>query len=235
MGGDRPFSSPHDWQRRGDGGHVDRRAPRRAGRRARCRRCARRSSHPPVGPKRSAWMRARLVAGVDEQVGDALDEGRRAADEDQRPRRGAGADLGQHRGVDAPLPAGPAGRRACACTSRRRAARRAARAVELVAVEQVVLARARTRAGAPRRRSPARAAVAQHRHQRHEARAAADEQQRAAVARPPSVKCPPIGPRSSNWSPAPHLARRGRARPRRRRSRSTVSSSVAASGAEAIE
>src|SRR5512133_665050 len=56
---------------------------------------------------------ARVVAAVDQQVGHGLDEGRRAADEDQRARVGGGYDLGQHAGVDAPRVAAPArGRRA---------------------------------------------------------------------------------------------------------------------------
>ena len=111
----------------------------------------------------------------------ASTNGRRAADEDQRPGVGGGRDLGQHRGVDAARVAAPAGRRR---------AREGPGDVQPGARLELPRARrgrarpprcARRRARAPRRRWPRGAAVAQHRHQRHEARAAADEQQRAAV------------------------------------------------------
>ena len=152
-------------------------------RQPRCRPVSGVSSQPPVGPKRSV-VRGRIVAELDERVCDGLDERRRAADVDARRARRAGADLREHLGVDAPRIARPAG----GLHARQRvhdakpSPRRAARARRGRSRPPSCATR---RAAACRHVAAGRRAVAEHRHQRHDARAAADEEQRPARRRLP--------------------------------------------------
>src|SRR3954471_16406793 len=121
--------------------------------------------------------RARRVAEADEEVGGALDEPGGTAHEHAWSGRRLRPDGGEHVGVDAAVVAGPlrrllAGQGEAGPDVRERP--------ELVAVEHIL--------PAPRGDEQprvdgvgARRPVAQHRHERHESRAAGDEQQRAAV------------------------------------------------------
>src|SRR3954452_5233182 len=79
--------------------------------------------------------RARVVAGRDEQVGGALDERGRPAHEDARPVLRARPDRLDHRGIDAPAEAGPAGR---LLARQGEAQLHAGQVLELVAVEHVL-------------------------------------------------------------------------------------------------
>ena len=194
--------------------------------------CSSSSSHPPVGPKRSAWMRrgswpastsrsaTRSTNGVGPQTKQRA-----------RPRR---------RPTPASIAAStrrasrvqPGGARACTC-SRRAGPSRGSSRVELVAVEHVVGARAPRPAGAPRRRCP-RAA----RWRSIAISGTSPEPPATSSSGPPSstahVKCPPIGPRTSNSSPGGRSSTSyGETSPSSMSS--TVSSSASTSGAEAIE
>ena len=122
----------------------------------------------------------RVVAGIDEQVRDRLDEARRAADEDVRCGVGRRAELGQHRGADAAAEVARARRGRARVGPAHVEVRGGLQRPQLVGVQrQRRLPDRDQRAGVDLARVAR--AMAQHRHQRHEPRPAADEQQRAAV------------------------------------------------------
>ena len=180
------------------------------------------SSQSSVSPSRSP--RGPEALGVDRGGGWPSSTSRSAARSTKavgpqtkiaRPLGGAGPDRGEQLGVDAAVEARPAGRRLARERPVDRERRVLAQARELLAVEDVVPARG------PREqprldRAALGGAVAQHRHQRDEPRAAGDQQQRPAVRDAPG-EVPADRAAQLELVAGGAARRRGRARPRRRR------------------
>jgi len=128
--------------------------------------------------------RCRRAPKPNQRLGHRLHHRRRAADEYLGRRRGLEADLGQHWRVDAPGVAAPAWwrLRARKGVNDLGSVRRRPKALQLLAVDDVRDG-ARGKEEACRHgvaRLTARGSVPQHGHQRRDARAARDEQQRSA-------------------------------------------------------
>ena len=130
---------------------------------------------PPRWPEALGLDALGWMAELDELRRDGLDERRRAADEDARLLLGREARLAEQVGVDATRA------KAVALLARQRQDDVVAERLELAAVDHVV-ERSR-RVDQPR--GNVRRPRSEHRPQRHDARAAADEQQRPAFGRIP--------------------------------------------------
>src|SRR5947209_2270518 len=142
----------------------------------------------------------RIVAHPDERVRDALDEPRRAADVDARPLLPRPGHLAEHPLVDPARVARPAlGLRARERVHDLDAVVRR-KALELVTVDDLV-ERARGIKEPKGSRVTRRDPVTEHRHQRHHARSAGDEQHRPAdLHRPDEV--------AADWAPQLELVAR---------------------------
>src|ERR671919_112637 len=146
----------------------------------------------------------RLVTEVYEQIGSLLDKRRRTADEDARPSHRRGADRSQHLGVDSPCESAPV---------RRRLAREGVVhadtvcrvcPLELVAIEHVV-DRADGQEQPRLDCAHPRGAMAEDGHQRNQARAAGDRQERTPVLHAPDEVAGERPPQLERVADAQHL------------------------------